>query len=143
MLIKQINRGQPEQIFGIFKNNNATASAVGDSACHMVGTTPDGVSAEQPADALLTANIEAFIGIWDQAVDNGDYGRILTYGYHSSVALDAANTDIGTGNPLKILSGSTGLGLAVVGTDQVLGVYLGTTTQNADAVTVGCFIKAM
>ncbi len=85
MIFKRLNRTAAEQVFAVFKANEAGISADDPVAVSVTGgaATPDGVGVEQPTGSAGQA-VNAFVGLADAAIGNGSYGLVQTYGYRST-----------------------------------------------------------
>lgn len=81
MLFQRIKRSDPEKVFAIFKNNEATAMVDGD--CVVTDTTAaDGVGAKYSTAAVHLNTIGIVAG---NDIAAGDYGTVQVYGYHPNV----------------------------------------------------------
>lgn len=85
MIFKRLNRTSAEQVFGVFKANEAGIAADDPVALSVTGgaATPDGVGVEQPTASAGIA-VNAFVGVADAAIANGAYGLVQVYGYRST-----------------------------------------------------------
>ena len=92
MLFQRIKRTDPEKVFAIFKNNEATAMVDGD--CVITDTTAaDGVGAKY-STAAVHLNVLGIVAGNDIAA--GDFGTVQVYGYHPNVKGNANIVAAGT-----------------------------------------------
>lgn len=85
MIFKRLNRTSPEQVFAVFKANEAGISSDDPVAVSVTGgaAAADGVGVEQPTGSAPQA-INTFVGVADAAIGNGAYGLVQIYGYRST-----------------------------------------------------------
>ncbi len=104
MIFKRLNRTSPEQVFGVFKANEAGISA--DDVVGLSGTggaaAPDGVGIEQPSATGGVINL--IVGVADQAIGSGAYGLVQTYGYRSTSRVLGLLTSIAVGVGLRAVA---------------------------------------
>ena len=80
MLFKRISRASAETIFCVAKNVSGSTATAGYSVVWDTGASADGVRVTQAS----TADLNAYAGIADSDIANGDYGLLQVYGYRSS-----------------------------------------------------------
>ena len=97
MLLKRINRDDPEKIFIVVKNGYTTTAITSGQALSWDLVAVDGVTVTLPAAYTGIA----FAGIAVQTIAYGAYGMLQIYGYNSSVIV-------------KTLTGGTPAGAAGV-----------------------------
>lgn len=105
MIFKRLNRTSPEQVFAVFKANEASISADDVVALSVTGgaATPDGVGIEQPTgSAAIATNMT--VGVADAAIANGAYGLVQIYGYRSTSRVLGLLTSIAAGTALRPVS---------------------------------------
>ena len=104
MLFARINRSEPERVLIIVKA--AEALLDGRPVCYHFDGTGDGKDAymsNAATDATLT------IGLADEAIASGSYGRVLVYGLKTNAQiLGASNFAANCGAILNVASGSSG-----------------------------------
>lgn len=105
MIFKRLNRTSPEQVFAVFKANEAGIAADDVVALTHNGgaATPDGVGIEQPGISATVATNMA-VGIADAAIANGAYGLVQIYGYRSTSRVLGLLTSIAAGVSLRPVS---------------------------------------
>lgn len=105
MLFKRISRASPEVVFVVAKNV-AGATITAGYACNWdTGASSDGVRVTQSA----TASLQAFAGIADTDIANGDYGLLQVYGYRSSVRIYSSTGSSAAGDNLSTVNAQWGL----------------------------------
>jgi hypothetical protein len=113
MLFQRINRSDPEKVFIVVKNSDATAITVGMAVCFDYATDQDGVGVDAPATAILT--IPAGI-VEDTSIAAGSYGLVQVYGHNANALVDGT-TGLGAGDPLQMTDGSFTLSLVTAGAE--------------------------
>lgn len=105
MIFKRLNRTAPEQVFAVFKANEAGISADDVVQVSVSGgaATPDGVGIEQPTGSATIATNGA-VGVADAAIGNGAYGLVQIYGYRSTSRVLGLLTSIAAGTTLRPVS---------------------------------------
>jgi hypothetical protein len=108
MIIKRLNRTDPERVFVVALCNEAQAA---DTAVAMEAATAsiDGVKVRQPDTGMLYA----FVGLNDASIASGSYGLVQVYGYRSTSVVFQTNTSISEGVPLVPVAGQAYLQSAV------------------------------
>lgn len=104
MIFKRINRTGPEQIFVVFKANEANIAADDVVCLETTAASVDGVAIIQPATAYQAQNL--IVGVADAAIASGAYGLVQVYGYRSTSRInltDSTQTSLGVG--LSAVSG--------------------------------------
>lgn len=110
MHFQQINRTDPDKVFSVVYNSDATAMSVGEVVCWDYTTDADGVSVVTPTTALLPAVAGV---VADTTIAASAYGRIQIYG-HCSNALVVGTTDVAAGDQLAAVNGAKSLAKATV-----------------------------
>ncbi len=123
-----------EAILLVVENTSGGALADGDvvvwDVTESTGTNP-AVTTTTSDDSVITA------GVVMEAIADGEYGRIVVYGYHDAVkARDSSDAlsaggGIGTSGAVKLAGGGTGLGISLEAGD------------GTDTGTIEAFITAM
>ena len=105
MIFKRLNRTSPEQVFAVFKANEAGIAADDVVQLSISGgaATPDGVGVEQPTGSAAIATNFA-VGVADAAIANGAYGLVQIYGYRSTSRVLGLLTSIAAGVALRPVS---------------------------------------
>jgi len=104
MLLARINRTEPERILVIVKA--AEALLEGRPVCYQFDGTNDGKDAYL-ADAAIDAT--RVIGLADEAIASGAYGRVLVYGLKTNAIVYASkNMADNCGGILNVASGNSG-----------------------------------
>lgn len=99
MRLQQIDRTDPEKVFGIFYS---LAGAAKDACVTLdLVTSVDGITILQPTAAAL----ETFIGVVDATIAAKDYGLVQIYGYRSTSNVLTTNTSVAAGIPLIAVDG--------------------------------------
>jgi len=104
MIVKRINRTDPEQVFIVVRNSYNTASLTNGQAVQWdFGTDVDGVGVSVPT-ARATNRGFATAGIIAETITSGSYGLMQVYGYHSAVRVRACSSEhvIAAGSPLQM-----------------------------------------
>lgn len=118
MLFKRISRASPEVVFVVAKNAAGATITQGYAANWDTGASADGIRITQSA----TASLQAFAGIADADIANGDYGLIQVYGYRSSVRIYSSTGSSAAGDNLGTVNAQWGLTPAAsVGTSKAFG----------------------
>ena len=92
MVIKRLNRTDPERIFVAVLCNEAN-SADDAVALETASASIDGIKVRQPDTGLLYT----FIGLSDASLASGSYGLVQIYGYRSTSRCFQTNTSQDTG----------------------------------------------
>ena len=92
MVIKRLNRTDPERIFVAVLCNEAN-SADDAVALETASASIDGIKVRQPDTGLLYT----FVGLSDASLASGSYGLVQIYGYRSTSRVFQTNTSIDTG----------------------------------------------
>jgi len=104
MLLARINRTEPERILVIVKA--AEALLEGRPVCYQFDGTNDGKDAYLADEAVDASKV---IGLADEAIASGAYGRVLVYGLKTNAqVVGASNFAANCGAILNIASGSSG-----------------------------------
>jgi hypothetical protein len=106
MLFKRISRTAPEQIFVVVKNVSGSTMTAGYSVVWDLDTTVNGVGVTR----ACTATLNAFAGVVDADIANGDYGLLQVYGYRSSAYITRSTTKVSAaGEALELVNSDWGL----------------------------------
>ncbi|MGI9298580.1 MAG: hypothetical protein ACR2QC_11895 [Gammaproteobacteria bacterium] len=101
MLLKRLNRDEPERVFIVVENNEG-AQMDKDSTCQLDLTTDvDGVKARD----VDQHEQYAFLGVVDANLADGDFGLVQVYGYRSSSNVVRTNTNLSAGMVLAPVTG--------------------------------------
>ena len=92
MVIKRLNRTDPERIFVAVLCNEAN-SADDAVALETASASIDGIKVRQPDTGLLYT----FVGLSDASLASGSYGLVQIYGYRSTSRCFQTNTSQDTG----------------------------------------------
>ena len=92
MVIKRLNRTDPERIFVAVLCNEAN-SADDAVALETASASIDGIKVRQPDTGLLYT----FVGLSDASLASGSYGLVQIYGYRSTSRVFQTNTSQDTG----------------------------------------------
>lgn len=110
MHFQQINRSDPDKVFSVVYNSDATAITVGEVVAWDYTTDADGVSVVTPTTALLPAAAGI---VADTSIAASAYGRIQIYG-HCANAQVLGTTDVTVGSQLTAANGVKTLAMAAV-----------------------------
>ncbi len=104
MILKRVNRSDPEQIYIVGYNSSADAWANGYAVRMDYTTDVDGVGMEKPAAGGAGGlGYASVVGVAVETIAAGSYGLIQIYGYHSAVrmrAMTGATTQIAAGSAI-------------------------------------------
>lgn len=98
MLFKRISRSNAETVFVVVKNVSGSTITAGYACVFDVGSSVDGVRVTQSD----SEDLQAFAGLADADISNGDYGLVQVYGYRSSGRIWYSSTARTAGNPLGV-----------------------------------------
>jgi len=145
MLMKRINRSDPEKLFIVVKSVYSTASLTTGQAVNWDLTQADGVSVTKPA-AGTGIN---FAGIVVQSIADEAYGMIQVYGYNSSVRVLPSVVAAAAGTPLDLPAANFALRTMITATTTgvvvtfPVGFSLEAYTLSGTTAAIACFIKAL
>ena len=105
MLFKRVSRAAAEQVFVVVKNVSGSTMTAGYSCVWDVSASVDGVRVTQAS----STDLQAFAGVVDAAISNGEYGLIQVYGYRSSVYIYSSTGTSAAGDNLIPIAASWGL----------------------------------
>lgn len=92
MLYKRINRTEPETVFIVARNDEASAAWVkGGPVVLQSDGTRDGVDAVKLVTGAA-AKVPLLIGVADKATVAGDYGLVQVYGMRTDTVINQAGT---------------------------------------------------
>jgi len=105
MLFKRISRSTAETIFIVVKNVSGSTLTAGYSCVFDVGASVDGVRVTQAS----ATDLQAYAGVADADIANGDYGLVQIYGYRSSVYVYSSTGTSAAGDELLTVAAEWGL----------------------------------
>jgi hypothetical protein len=111
MLFKRVSRSTAETAFIVARNVSGSTITAGYSCVFDVGASVDGVRVTQ-ADSV---DLQAYAGVADADIANGDYGLIQVYGYRSSIRIYASTGSSVAGDNLVVVADQWGLTPATSG----------------------------
>jgi len=146
MLFARINRADPERVLIIVKA--AEALHDGRPVCYHFDGTGDGKDAYR-ANAATDATV--VVGLADEAIASGDYGRVLVYGLKTNAqAHGASNFADNCGAQFSVDSKSSGcleqgvsLGAATAVQPNFVYAQSASTALSAGLRTMGVFVRCM
>lgn len=98
MIFKRINRTSAETVFIVVKNVSGSTMTAGYSCVFDLSASVDGVRVTQ----VTSEDLQAFAGVADADIANGEYGLVQVYGYRSAALIWYSSTARTAGNPLKL-----------------------------------------
>lgn len=143
MLLKRLNRDEPERIFVVVENNEGAQMDKDATASLDITTDVDGIKALD-----INANEEyAFMGIVDANIADNDFGLVQTYGYRSSSNVVRTNTNLSAGMPLTPVAAVHHLAQVGTAAATALGaiwvIAAESSTSGAGSSSPKVFIRAM
>ena len=105
MLFKRISRAQPETVFIVVNNVSGSTITAGYSCVFDVGASANGVRVTQAS----STDLQAYAGVADSDIANGDYGLAQVYGYRSSVYVYSSTGSSAAGDELTVVADQWGL----------------------------------
>jgi hypothetical protein len=105
MLFKRVSRSTAETVFIVARNVSGSTITSGYSCVFDVGASVDGVRVTQAS----STDLQAYAGVADSDIANGDYGLIQVYGYRSSVRIYASTGSSVAGDNLTVVAAQWGL----------------------------------
>ena len=148
MIIKRLNRSDPERVFVVALCNEAN-SADDAVALETASASIDGIKVRQPDTGLLYT----FVGVSDASLASGAYGLIQVYGYRSTSKVFQTNTSQDTGVVLVPVAAAAYLqstassttSSANVTAQPIYAALLETIASSASSVTISAkvFLRAM
>ena len=148
MIIKRLNRSDPERVFVVALCNEAN-SADDTVALETASASIDGIKVRQPDTGLLYT----FVGVSDASLASGAYGLIQVYGYRSTSKVFQTNTSQDTGVVLVPVAAAAYLqstassttSSANVTQQPIFACLLESVASSASSVTISArvFIRAM
>ena len=143
MLIKRINRSSPEVIFMAVKNVSGSTVTAGYSTVFDVSASVDGVRVTQAS----AADLQAYCGVADADIANGEYGLVQVYGYRSSVYVYSSTGSSAAGDNLLPVAAEWGLTPAATGaTAKAFGFLCAAVSGSSSSryhTTAAAFIRAL
>lgn len=103
MYIQRVNRTNPEKVFIVVHNAEATSvtTGMGVTFCNAAKGAAAAASADGMAVVKVTANADmmSFAGVAAQDIVTDGYGRSQVWGYNNSIMMshEAANLTVGAG----------------------------------------------
>lgn len=150
MLFQRINRGDPEKIFLICRNDEASAAWIkGSGIAWQADGTRDGVDVVKLATA---AKSSLLVGIADSAIAAGEYGLVQCYGLRTDAVINqsgtASNGNGAVGDIMVPWTASTGFSGAAAGavTGFLPSIVLMQTVASSTALTTttgSVFLRCM
>ena len=148
MIIKRLNRSDPERVFVVALCNEANSAD--DTVClETASASIDGIKVRQPDTGLLYT----FVGVSDASLASGAYGLIQVYGYRSTSKVFQTNTSQDTGVVLVPVAAAAYLqstassttSSANVTQQPIYAALLETIASSASSVTISAkvFLRAM
>ena len=105
MLFKRISRASAETIFVVAKNVSGSTMTAGYHVVWDVGASADGVRVSQ----ANTADLNAYAGIADSDIANGDYGLLQVYGYRASAYIYSSAGSSAAGTTYNVINAEWGV----------------------------------
>ncbi len=143
MLFKRISRASPEVVFVVARNVSGGTLTAGYNAVWDTGASADGVRVTQ----ATTAALQAYAGVADQDIANGDYGLLQVYGYRSSVRIYSSTGSSAAGDNLTVVNAQWGLTPAAsVGTSKAFGFLCAAVAGSSSSqylTNAAAFIRAL
>lgn len=142
MLFQRISRKNPERVFGIFQNVDATAMADGDvvvlNSAAVLSTTFVVPGSEIKKSTALSQT--TVVGVVAGAIAVNDFGTVQVYGVHPNVKLTTAtlafNTVVYSNAAAAAEANAGAIARADIGT--MLGITLLTGVANRTSVFIKC-----
>jgi hypothetical protein len=106
MLFKRISRTSAEQVFIVVQNVSGSTMTAGYAVTWDLSASVNGVRVTR----ANTATRNAFAGVVDADIANGDYGLIQAYGYRSSAYITRSTVKVSAaGESLECVNSDWGL----------------------------------
>ena len=146
MLFSRINRTEPERVLIIVKAGEALLD--GRPVCYHFDGTGDGKDAFIVNEA---GDMTKAIGLADQAIASGSYGKVLAYGLKTNAqAFGGSNFSANCGAVLNIASASSGclsmsvsIGAATAVQPNFVYAHSASLTLSAGLRTMGVYVRCM
>lgn len=103
---------QPEAIYGIFRNVDATTAVAGYTTC-MALTTPNAPGIDVDQCGTTGAVINSVVGVWIDTPARSKYGRVQIYGYCPTVYVGLSS--VTAGDPLRAIDSASYASTMVLG----------------------------
>lgn len=146
MLFKRISRSSAETVFVVAKNVSGSTATAGYHVVWDVGASADGVRVTQ-AD---TADLNAYAGIADSDIADGEYGLLQVYGYRSSAYIYSSAGSSVAGTTYDVINGEWGVtpdtSGASSGTNKAFGFMCAAVTASSSSqyhTTAAVFVRAL
>ena len=143
MLFKRISRASAETVFVVAKNVSGSTLTAGYSAVFDVSASVDGVRVTQAS----STDLQAYAGVADSDIANGEYGLLQVYGYRSSVYIWSSTGSSAAGDNLSVVAAKWGLTPAATGgaakTFGFLCAAVAASTSSAYYTSAKAFIRAL
>jgi hypothetical protein len=142
MIIKRVNREDPERVFIVMQANEANIAADDIVALETTAASVDGVKVVQPATALQAAH--GVVGVADAAIGSGSYGLVQVYGYRSTSRIVTTDSSYALNIALRAASGQDYFSTVASTVGVVpLAVLLETHTTSTGTVSKKIYLRAM
>ncbi len=105
MLFKRISRSTAETVFVVARNVSGSTLTAGYSAVWDVGASTDGVRVTQAS----STDLQAYAGVADSDIADGDYGLLQVYGYRASVYIYSSTGSSASGDELTVVADEWGV----------------------------------
>lgn len=143
MLFKRVSRSAPETVFIVARNVSGSTLTSGYSAVFDVSASVDGVRVTQAS----STDLQAYAGVADSDIANGDYGLLQVYGYRSSVLIWSSTGSSVAGDNLVVTAAKWGVTPAATGgTAKAFGFLceaISASSSSAFQTTAKAFIRAL
>ena len=143
MLFKRISRSAAETAFIVAKNVSGSTVTGGYSVVFDVGANVDGVRVTQAS----AADLQAYAGVADSDIADGEFGLLQVYGYRSSVYLWSSTGSSVSGDNLVVTAAKWGVTPATVGgTAKAFGFLceaVSASSSSAYNISAKAFIRAL
>ncbi len=147
MLFKRISRASAETVFVVCKNVSGSTVTAGYHVVWDTGTSSDGVRVTQAS----TADLNAYAGIADSDIADGDYGLIQVYGFRSSAYLWTSAGTSPAGVTFTVIDSKWGITPSTSGASDatakafgfMCAVVVSSTATSAYNTTAAVFVRAL
>lgn len=146
MLFKRISRASAETVFIVCRNVSGSTATAGYHLQFDVGASCDGVRVTQ-ANA---GELNAYAGIADSDIADGDYGLVQVYGYRSSAYIYSSTGSSVAGTTYDVVDAEWGVTPAAAaassGTNKAFGFMCAAVTASSSSqyhTTAAVFVRAL
>ena len=146
MLFKRISRASAEVAYIVAKNVSGSTATAGYHLVWDTGASADGVRVTQ----ATTAALNAYAGIADSDIADGDYGLLQVYGYRSSAYIYSSAGSSVAGTTYDVINGEWGVtptaASASSGTNKAFGFMAAAVTASSSSqfhTTAAVFVRAL